>query len=114
MAHSHWEGGPPCDLSTKKACEDRYADWQAMQQVLLAYNAVIGGRGADYKKESSQFAQLVQWLAGDREDIMNEDGNPSQAPWVVRLRAAVERVRSGDLPGYTMYTPAVPADEGEQ
>lgn len=86
-----------------KACDDRYADWQAMQQVIAAYNVVVSNRWKAYRKEKSAFAQLVLWLAGDRTDIMNDDGNPSQAPWVIRLRAAIRRVIAGEVPRYTLY-----------
>lgn len=103
--HSHYEGGPPCRFSTKKACDDNYADWQAMQQVLLAYDIAVRGDMKPWKKEKSAFAQLVLYIAGERDDITNEDGNPSTAPWVVRLRAAVERVKASDLPLYNLYRP---------
>lgn len=101
--HSHWVGGPPCDLPTKKACEDRFADWQAMQHVLLAYRVVVEGRQANFHKDKGQFAQLVQLIAGEREDIVNDDGNPSATPWVQRLRNAVAIIIAGDLPGYNLY-----------
>lgn len=100
--HSHYEGGPPCDLSTKKACDERFADWQAMQQVLLAYLIVSEGRAKQYKKDDTQFGQLVQYIAGERESITNADGNASEAPWVKRLMAAIERVIAGDLPVYNL------------
>lgn len=104
--HTHWEGGPVCDLPTKKACDDRKADWDAMQQVILAYNVVVRGDSARYRREKSVLGQLVRYITGEQEDIMNDDGNPSQAPGVLRLRAAIERVKAGDLPVYTLYTPS--------
>lgn len=104
MSHTHHEGGPVCDLPTKKACEERFATWQAMQQVVLAFRIVVEGRAGAFHKDKGQFAQLVQYIAGEREDIINDDGNPSQAPWVLRLRAAIERVKAGDLPSYNLYS----------
>lgn len=104
-----------CPLPNWAACDkvrdETYADWQAMQQVLLAYNIVVGDRWKAYRKDKGAFAQLVQFLAGERQDIMNDDGNASQAAWVLRLRAAIERVKAGDLPGYNLYTPASPAEQ---
>ena len=105
MGHKHQPGGPDCDMATKKACDDRKASWDAMQQVILAYNVVIRGDVRRYRKEKSVVGQLVRYIAGEQEDIMNDDGNPSLAPWVVRLRAAIERVKSGDIPVYCLYEP---------
>lgn len=102
------EGRGPCTFKTKKECDDTYADWQAMQQVLLAYSIVMQGRAKDYKKDKGQLAQLVRYIAGEQEDILNAEGNPSEAPWAARLRAAVARVVAADLPGYTLYTPGRP------
>lgn len=104
MPHSHREGGRTCDLSTKKACEERYADWQAMQQVVLAYKVVVQGAAKRYRKDGGQLGQLVQLINGDREFIVNADGNPSEGPWVKRLLAAVERVKAGDLPRYNLVS----------
>jgi len=77
-----------------------------MQQVLLAYRIALSGNIKGYRKDKGQFAQLVKVIAGEQADFMNEDGNPSQAAWVVRLRAAIERVKAGDLPSYNLYTPS--------
>lgn len=89
-----------------KAADSAYADWQAMQQVLLAWRVATAGEAAvkRYRKDDGQFAQLVRVVAGEAEDIMNDDGNPARTPWVQRLRAAIERVKAGDLPAYTLYT----------
>jgi hypothetical protein len=76
-----------------------------MQQVILAFNIAIRGETKSYRKEKTQFAQLVRYISGEQDDIMNEDGNRSLAPWVVRLRAAIERVKAGELPGYNLYEP---------
>jgi hypothetical protein len=105
--HTHWEGGPVCDLPTKKACDERKADWDAMQQVILAYNVVVRGDARRYRKEKSVIGQLVRYISGDQEDIMNDDGNASQAPWVLRLRSAIERFKAGDLPVYCLYEPSI-------
>lgn len=103
--HVHREGGPACDLPTKKACEDRKAEWDAMQQVILAYNIVMRGDTKPYRKDKTAFAQLVKYIAGEQDEMMNDEGNPSRAPWVMRLRAAIARVIAGDLPVYTLYRP---------
>lgn len=104
MSHTHYAGGQPCDLPTKKACEDRYADWQAMQHVILAYNIVKQGKAKRYRKQKGQLAQLVLYIAGEQDAIMTAEGNVSVTPWVLRLMRAIERVKAGDVPGYTLYT----------
>lgn len=114
--HTHRPEGPVCDLPTKKACDDRYADWQAMQQVQLAYRLATGDRVAAFsgrRGDKTIIGQLVRVLIGEQETLLNADGNPSEAPWSKRLLAAIERVKAGDLPRYTLYTwPDVPAPEG--
>lgn len=82
-----------------------YLNWCAMQQVILAARVVDAGETKPYRKDKGIFAQLVQWLNGDREDIMNDDGNPNEGAFVVRLRAARARYLAGDLPRYNLYTP---------
>ena len=106
MPHSHWAGGRVCDLPTKKACEDRKADWDAMQQVILAHGIAVRGATKPYRKGDTVFNQLVRYIAGEQDDITTKDGNPNVTPWVLRLRAAIERVKAGDLPGYNLYEPA--------
>lgn len=101
--HANWG---ECDKATTAA----YTDWQAMQQVILAYNVVVGGRAGAFRKEESAFAQLVKLIAGEREDIMNDDGNPSQSVFVIRLRDAIERFKAGDLPVYNLVEPVRPAE----
>lgn len=103
-AHANWS---ECD----KARDVRYQDWQAMQSVILAYNLVVQGKVNDFLRDKGTFAQLVQHIAGKREDIMNDDGNPSMTPFVIKLRAAIERFKAGDLPGYNLYRPVPPAEE---
>ena len=109
--HSHWEGGPPCDLSTKRACDDRAADWAAMQQVILAYNIVVQGRAKAYSKEPGLFGQLVQYIAGMKASLDNKDGTPSESAFTKRVVAALARVSAGDLPVYNLYEPGVPAQQ---
>ena len=103
-AHANWAD---CD----RASDSRYIEWQAMQQVILAYNIVVSSRASVFLKDKGTFAQLVQHIAGKSEDIMNDEGNPSQTPFVIKLRAAIARVKAGDLPGYNLYRPAPPAEE---
>jgi hypothetical protein len=106
MEHTHGLRDIVCDLSTKKACEDRYSDWQAMQQVLLAYRVALRGDAPRYRKESSVFAQLVGYIAGDRESLDNKDGTASAAPFTKRILAAIDRVIVGGAAGYNLYTPS--------
>jgi hypothetical protein len=95
-----------------KARDDMYVDWQAMQQVILAYNTVVKAGGetpASYRKEKGLYAQLVQLIGGTREDLTNDDGNPHEGAWALRLRAAIERFKAGDIPVYCLYRPVPPA-----
>jgi len=103
-----WQAGTwsECDA----ASANHYADWQAMQQVILAYNVVVGGRAGSYKKEQSLFAQLVQLIAGDRESLDNKDGTPSGSAFTQRVLAAIERLKQSDLPEYNLYMPAIAGD----
>ena len=96
---------PLCDLPTIKACDDRKADWDAMQMVILAYN--VASRG-DRIKEDNVLAQLIDVIGGHKEVIMTKEGNPSVTPWVKRLYAAMERFKAGDLPAYNLYEPEPP------
>lgn len=76
-----------------------------MQQVILAYNIAARGETKPYRKDNSLFGQLVRHIAGEQADIMNDDGNPSQAPYAIRIREAIARVIAGDLPRYNLYEP---------
>lgn len=101
-----------------KARDDAKADWDAMQQVILAYNIVVReqakGRAEGYR-EKSLFDQLVRYLRGQQADLMNDDGNPHVGPWAMRLRAAIERFKAGDIPVYCLYRPVPPGtQEGGQ
>ena len=88
---------------TKKACDEEYANWQAFQQVYLAYKIVLLGDTKRFKGDKGQLAQLVRVIAGEQDDVMNDEGNRSEAPWVKRLRAALERFKAGDFPAYNLY-----------
>lgn len=100
-AHANCEYGASTWAECDKAADNVYADWQAMQTVLLAYKVAVTGRRI---KEGNHFAQLVDIMLGHREFIVNKDGNPNETAEVARLYAAIERVKAGDLPGYTLYT----------
>ena len=91
MPHTHWDGGPVCDLPTKKACDERYTEAQADAQVWLAQRVVEQGRTRQYHGDKTQFAQLVRVVAGEQEVILNDEGNPSQSAWARRLAAAISR-----------------------
>lgn len=99
MSHTHRPGGPACIHPTKKACEDAFVQWQADEQVRLARIIVAGGRAGAFRRDRGVFAQLVSVLAGDRADIMTQEGNPNVSPFVVRLRRS--------------YTGSEPATAGE-
>ena len=100
--HANWAA---CD----KAAEASYRTWGYMQQVILAYNIVVGGRSMAFRKEKGLFAQLVQLIAGDRDELMNDEGNPSESRDAIGLREAIERFKAGDLPGYNLYEPTAPS-----
>jgi hypothetical protein len=109
--HANCEYGASTWAECDKAADNVYADWQAMQQVLLAYRVALTGRRI---RENNHFAQLVDIMLGHREVIVNKDGNPNEGQDVARLYAAIERVKAGDIPGYTLYTlPDVPAEQQE-
>lgn len=97
-----------CDAVVKAL----YENWQAMQQVLLAYLIVTEGRAGAFKKDDTQFGQLVQLIAGAREKFVNKDGNESEAGFVIKLRAAIQHVVAGDLPAYNLYHIPVPPGAG--
>jgi hypothetical protein len=109
-AHATCEYGATTWGECDKARDNAYADWQAMQQVILAYNIVVGGRAKAFKKDDTQFGQLVQLINGDRDIFVNDDGNESRAPFIERLRAAIARFSAGDLPAYNLYEPVAPAE----
>jgi hypothetical protein len=82
-----------------------------MQQVLLAYRIAREGRRI---KEDNVLGDLVDYIGGHIEVILNKDGNPNRSPWVSRLMAAIDRVKAGNLPEYNLYTipGQPPAHEG--
>ena len=92
--HSHWVGGPPCDLPTKKACDERYYNWQADAQVALAVHLVDIGNADHFRRDNSVFGQLVLVMAGLRETITNGDGVQTENAWGRRILEAVERYRT--------------------
>lgn len=75
-----------------------------MQQVILAYNIAVEGRRLD---ENNFLAQLVDYISGNQRDLLTKEGNPAVAPFPMRVRAAIERFKSGDLPGYNIYMPVI-------
>ena len=93
--HIHRDGGDTCKLPTKKACDDAYADWQAMQQVRLAAYVIAQNRSGDYRKDKSVFGQLVQLMAGDRESLDNKDGTAASAPFTRRILSALNKYKNG-------------------
>jgi len=91
MPHTHHDGGRVCDLPTKKACDDRYAQRQAEEQVKLAQRIVSQGRAKSFKG-STMFDQLVQIVNGTKDIITNDEGNPSQSSWARRLTTALKQL----------------------
>ena len=98
MSHTHWEGGPTCSFSTKKACDDNFANWQAAQQVALAQRVVREGRAGHFRKGNDVFSQLVQVINGDKQTITAGDGEESQNAFTRRILAMLERYREENPP----------------
>lgn len=96
MSHSH-RPNTVCSAKSKKACDEKHANWQADQQVILALKVVAQGRSASYKKDDTVFGQLVRVLAGEKPGITNGEGNEASAPFTKRLLASVERYNAGAL-----------------
>lgn len=92
-SHTHREGGKPCPL-TRKACDERYAEWQADQQVWLAHRIVQKGDGPRFRKDTTVFGQLVQVMAGERQTITNADGVEAQSAFTQRVLRALDRWRA--------------------
>lgn len=111
--HANCEYGASTWAECDRARDDEFGDWQAMQQVILAYNLVVAAGGVPRwaRGEHGQFAQLIQLIGGEREYLTNIEGNPAVSPWSQRLMAAVERVKAGELPRYNLYEPALPAEQ---
>lgn len=86
-----------------KARDNAYADWQAFQAVLLSYIIVVREERPKGFKGDSLDEQLVQLIRGQRQQLMNKDGNPAVSPWAQRLLAAIERFKAGDFPAYNLY-----------
>jgi hypothetical protein len=115
VAHATCEYGASNWAQCDRARDMAYQDWQAMQQVILAYNIVRKGHALSFKKAGGLFAQLVLFIAGERDDLTDADGNPAVTLWAMRTRDAIERFKSGDLPVYNLYEPVAPAaDQGGQ
>lgn len=104
-AHSTCPNGAANWADCDKIADDRYADWQAMQTVLLAWKVLRSGETAKIKrmKAEGQFGALMRYMLGEAEDIMNDEGNPNESPIANRLRAAVNRALAGDYPNYNLY-----------
>lgn len=93
VSHTHTPNGPECKYRTVAGCDRAYADAQADAQVRLAVWSVGQGYARYHKGEKALYSQVVRIMAGLRDDLMNDEGNPSQNPWAKRLRAAIERYR---------------------
>lgn len=87
-----------CDAAFKDIRED----WDAMQQVILAYKIALRPGQHGYRGDSL-FDQLVRYIRGQQEDLTNKDGNPYASTWAMRIRAAIARFIAGDLPRYNLY-----------
>lgn len=95
MSHTHREGGPVCDLPTKKACDERLNEAYADAQVKLAARVVGFGpeRLRYYRLDRTSFGQLVHILSGSQAEL------EGSAPWTNRLRRALARYRAQVTPG---------------
>lgn len=105
LAHPTCEYGATTWSDCDKAVTRAKGDWDAFQQVLLAYRIALreAGQRAQGFKADGLFDQLVQIIRGTRQDFVNEDGNPHMGPWAVKLRAAIDRFKAGDFPAYNLY-----------
>lgn len=105
QVHSVCPNGAANWADCDRVADDRYQDWQAMQQVLLAFMILRSGEEAKIKrmKRDGQFGALLRYMAEDAPDILNDEGNPAATPWANRLRAACARAVAGDLPNYNLY-----------
>jgi len=104
----HGEVHSKCRFKSWAECDDAYAEWQAMQQVLLAYRLLMAQTKLAQTKwwdrgDKTQFRQLMKYIAGEQQDIYNGDGLPAQDAWTKRLKAAINRVVAADLPRYNLY-----------
>lgn len=111
QVHATCEFGATTWSDCDKARDNAYLDWQAMQQVILAYNLVVAGKAGEFRKTDNALSSLVLYISGDAAEMLNDDGNPSRAPFVMRIRAAIERFKAGDLPAYNLYQPVAPAEQ---
>lgn len=114
VAHSTCPNGADNWAACDKVADARHADWQAMQTVLLAYKVASEGRTRAFKGDKGVLAQLVRYIAGEQEEILNGDGNPHQSVEVKRLRAAISRVIAGKFPAYNLYILPAPAGAQEE
>lgn len=107
MRSPHKKAHPACASRTWGDCDkvsaNRYADWQAMQQVILAYRLVVAGKMPAFMKDDSLMGQLVRLIGGKQAAIQNDDGTESRGAWTKRILAAVQRMKDGDLPAYNLY-----------
>lgn len=104
MSHTHWPddklpGGQPapvCRFATKKACEEAVRQWEDDRFVALA------ARGAtehlkyhkDRSPDANMYSQVVQVLAGVRDELTAKGGHANQSPQAKRLRVAIDRYRA--------------------
>ncbi len=100
--HADCPNGAATWSDCDRAVEDIVRDWQAMQTVILAFNIASEGRRIN---EDNFLAQLIDYISGHSRDLLNKDGNPAISADAMRVRAAIERFKAGDLPAYNLYTP---------
>lgn len=120
MRSPHKQVHPTCPWGAStwgecdKAADNAYQDWQAFQMVLLAYKIVIAEERPKGYKGSSLDEQVVQLIRGQREQLVNGDGNPAVSTWAKRLYSAIERFKAGDFPAYNLYEIPTPSSVAEQ
>ena len=104
----------PFGAGTWSACDtaatNAYTDWQAMQQVILAFNVVQEGRRI---KEDNFLARLIDYIGGHSRALLTKDGSHEDvSAWAMRTHAAIERFKAGDLPAYNLYRPTIVGENG--
>lgn len=108
--HENCEYGADTWAQCDKAVDAIVADWGAMQQVILAFNIAQEGRRI---KQDNFLARLIDYIGGDSRELLTKDGShPDMSPWAVRVRAAIERAKAGDLPAYNLYRPTIVGENG--
>lgn len=110
QVHANCEYGATTWADCDRAVDAVVRDWQAMQTVILAYNIALSGRRI---KEDNFIARLVDYIGGHSRALLVKDGSHEDVgPEAMRVHAAIERFKAGNLPAYNLYRPALAGEEG--